>query len=133
MKLIEALGVFISILRSSSPLLRDGYELHVSKNEYEKAREVYNRELVYPSLPWRPIAELADRYENELLLMAPELVDLDCNVHGVGMGYWQDGPVDVGGVEFENGTWLACKWSMTNDEWYEVPCTPTHFLKLSGA
>lgn len=77
-------------------------------------------ELIYPSLPWRLIAELSDKYETGLLLLAPELVDLDCNVCGAGMGYWQD-----------NG-WLACKWDMTNDEWTHVPCTPTHYLKLSG-
>lgn len=89
------------------------------------------------TLPWIPIAELDEktRYGDEsgFLLLAPELVDLDCNVHGVGMGYWQDGPVSIGELEREDGAWLACKWSLTNDEWYEVPCTPTHYLRLTGA
>ena len=95
-------------------------------------------------LPWRPIEELDDksRYGNEdgFLLLAPELVDLDCNTHGVGMGYYQDerdvpsgpnGAIREPGVDY--GGWLACKWSMTNDEWREVPCTPTHFIRLTGA
>lgn len=78
-------------------------------------------------LPWRPIAELADKYAPNLLLLAPELVDLDCNEYGVGMGYFQD---DAG--DGDCGSFLACKWSMTNDEWREVVVTPTHFLVLSG-
>lgn len=73
-------------------------------------------------IQWHPIAELKDRYVNSLLLRAPELVDLDCNEPGAGMGYWQD---DSG--------WLACKWSMTSDEWREVPCTPTHYAVIGGA
>jgi hypothetical protein len=31
------------------------------------------------------------------------------------------------------GSWMACKWSMTNDEWAHVCCTPTHYLRLTGA
>lgn len=89
------------------------------------------------NLPWLPIAWLDEktRYGDEsgFLLLAPELVDLDCNVHGVGMGYWQDGAADLFPGQQVGGAWLACKWSMTNDEWYEVPCTPTHYLKLTGA
>lgn len=88
---------------------------------------------------WRPIEELSDRYAGNLLLVAPELVDLDCNEHGVGMGYWQDGrdePCDEKGAcgdpNVDYGGFLACKWSMSNDEWREVPCTPTHFLVLAG-
>jgi hypothetical protein len=99
--------------------------------------------LGYDMLPWRPIADLSekDRYgdENGFLILAPELVDGDCNVHGVGMGYWQDDrdvPCDEHGAVREDGVdyggWLACKWSMQNDEWAEVPCTPTHYLRLRG-
>ena len=89
-------------------------------------------------LPWRPIAELTkeERYGDHsgFLLLASELVDLDCNEHGVGMGYWQDDAESVGGLEEEeDGWWLACKWSMSNDEWYEVPCNPTHYIRLTGA
>lgn len=73
---------------------------------------------------WRPISELEDKYAPNLLLCAPELVDLDCNEHGVGMGYWQDDGDDSG--------FRACKWSMTNDEWYEARCSPTHFIILKG-
>ena len=96
-------------------------------------------------LPWRPIAELSeeDRRGDEagFLLLAPELIDEDCNVHGVGMGYWQDDGLlhsmtqkecDERDPEKDYSCWLACKWSMTNDEWYEVPCTPTHYLRLKG-
>lgn len=78
---------------------------------------------------WRPIGELADKYEANLLLRAPELVDLDCNPHGVGPGYWQD---DAEGGETSDGAWLCAKWSMSNDEWYERPCRPTHFLVIEG-
>jgi hypothetical protein len=70
---------------------------------------------------WVPIDELKDKYDVNLLLCAPELVDADCNEHGIGMGYFQDG---VG--------WLACKWSMTGDKWYETSCNPTHFIKMGG-
>lgn len=74
---------------------------------------------------WHPISELTsqERYGTEagFLLCAPELVDLDCNTHGVGPGYWQD---------YEG--WLAAKWSMSNDEWYEVKCNPTHFARING-
>lgn len=92
---------------------------------------------------WQPIENLdaQTRYGDEsgFLLCAPELVDGDCNVHGVGMGYWQDdrdvpcgpnGAIRQEGVEY--GGWLACKWSMTNDEWSHVPCTPTHFIQIRG-
>lgn len=78
---------------------------------------------------WRPIAELTDRYAVNLLLCAPELVNADCNEHGAGMGYWQDGnPHD----DSDEGSWLACRWNMTNDEWDEVKCTPTHFAVIGG-
>lgn len=88
---------------------------------------------------WRPIAELEDKYSNNLLLCAPELVDLDCNEAGIGMGYWQDdyhvptnehGACGLPGVDY--GSFACCKWNMTNDEWYECACTPTHFLILEG-
>jgi hypothetical protein len=88
---------------------------------------------------WRPIAELVDRYATNLLLCAPELVDADCNEHGVGMGYWQDDrdvPCDKNGAVREPGVdyggFLACKWSMTNDEWCETKVTPTHFIVMEG-
>ena len=86
---------------------------------------------------WRPITELKDKYVTNLLLCAPELVDLDCNEAGVGMGYWQDerdAPEyfsDVkAGVDY--GGFLACKWNMTSDEWGNVPVTPTHFMLIEG-
>jgi hypothetical protein len=92
-------------------------------------------------LPWRPILELVseDKYDTNLLLCAPELIDLNCNPFGIGMGYFQDerdvpsnehGAVREPGVNYDG--WLACKWSMTNDEWYEVKVTPTHFIKMEG-
>ena len=74
---------------------------------------------------WRSISELEDLYQTNLLLCAPELVDLDCNIPGIGMGYFQDQPTDP-------GQWLAAKWNMTNDEWDEVPVTPTHFIIMEG-
>lgn len=89
-------------------------------------------------LPWHPIAELTDKYQGELLLKAPELEDGDCNVTGVGLGYWQDdytvpcgpdGAMREEGVDY--GAWVACKWSMTNDEWYETMVHPTHFIVLA--
>lgn len=81
------------------------------------------------SMLWLPIEILADKYDTGLLLCAPELVDLDCNEHGIGMGYWQDGPVNP---TYGDGTWLACKWDMHDDSWHEVTCTPTHFIKMAG-
>jgi len=90
------------------------------------------------TLPWHPIAELQDRYQSELLLRAPELIDLDCNAEGVGLGYWQDDhnvPFDENGAKpepgVEYGAWLACKWNMTCDEWYQVEVHPTHFIVLA--
>lgn len=90
---------------------------------------------------WRSITELTEelRYSTDLLLCAPELVDLDCNEPGVGPGYWQDerdvpvgpnGATRVGGVNY--GGFLAAKWNMTNDEWYEAKVEPTHFLVMEG-
>lgn len=90
---------------------------------------------------WRPISELTmdDKYRTDLLLRAPELVDLDCNEAGVGMGYWQDDyhvPCDEHGAVREDGreygAWLACRWNMSCDEWYEVACTPTHYMLIEG-
>ena len=100
---------------------------------------------------WKPIDQLEDKYNTKLLLCAPELVDPDCNPDGIGMGYWQDGPVegittdndvrvrkDVGSypsirtVIREEGSFLCCKWNMTSDVWNEVMVTPTHFLILEG-
>jgi hypothetical protein len=84
------------------------------------------------TLPWHPIEELHDKYQAELLLRAPELVDLDCNVNGIGMGYWQDGAGHAPLAKERGGCWLACRWSMTNDEWYETEVHPTHFIVLGG-
>lgn len=83
-------------------------------------------------LPWHPIEELRDKYQSELLLRAPELVDLDCNTDGVGMGYWQDGAGGSPHSREVGGCFLACKWSMTADEWFEVECHPTHFIVLGS-
>lgn len=90
---------------------------------------------------WRPISELSEelKYESNLLLCAPELVDEDCNPEGIAPGYWQDDrdvPCDENGACGEPGVdyggFLAAKWSMTNDEWYVAKCTPTHFLQMFG-
>ena len=78
------------------------------------------------------LEELKDRYQAELLLRAPELVSLDCNRLGVGMGYWQDNGGHSPLAREKGGCFLACKFSMTNDEWYEVECNPTHFIVLAG-
>lgn len=94
-------------------------------------------------MKWRKIAELKDKYAPNLLLCAPELVDLDCNEHGIGLGYWQDDGLlwdmalsqdecDKRDRSKDYGCFMACKWSMTNDEWMHVACTPTHFIELKG-
>lgn len=96
-------------------------------------------------LPWRPISELDEktRYGNEdgFLLLAPELVNLDCNTYGVGMGYYQDDGLlwHMTQEECDNrdqtkdyGCWMACVWSMYNDKWAHIPVTPTHYLRLKG-
>lgn len=88
---------------------------------------------------WRPIGVLPDKYSSNLLLCAPELVDLDCNEAGIGMGYWQDdylvptnehGACGLPGVDY--GSFVCCKWNMTNDEWYEMACNPTHYIVMEG-
>jgi hypothetical protein len=81
---------------------------------------------------WLPIAALVDRYEQNLLLCAPELVDLDCNPDGIGIGHWQDDALVPCGPDGAIGSFLACRWSMSCEEWYEVPCRPTHFIKMTG-
>ena len=109
--------------------------------------------VVEAGLPWRPIEELNGpngKYDHKhdseagLLLLAPELVDLDCNVHGVGMGFFQDDGLAWTDYKFASaeeihdragedmGCWLACKWDMSNDEWQTVKCKPTHYIRLSG-
>lgn len=74
-------------------------------------------------MKWIKIEELSaiERHGDEagFLLCAPELVDPDCNVFGVGMGYYHP----------EDG-WQAGKWDMNNDEWREVTCNPTHFARI---
>jgi len=93
-------------------------------------------------ITWHPIAELTDKYASNLMLLAPELVDLDCNEMGAGMGYWQDDGLlwhasqkecDERDPERDYGCFMACKWSMSNDEWCHVPCTPTHYAVIGGA
>lgn len=88
---------------------------------------------------WQPIANLKDKYANNLLLCAPELIDLDCNEAGIAPGYWQDdrdAQCDVNGAIREPGVdyggFVGAKWSMTNDEWYECSCAPTHFIVMEG-
>lgn len=83
------------------------------------------------TLPWHPIEELRDRYQGELMFRAPELIDEDCNRLGVGLGYWQDGAGHSPEAKEKCGCYLAGKWSMTSDMWYEVEIHPTHFLVLA--
>lgn len=127
----------------------DAYKhLAMIKNAADDAIDGVRRMAESNMMPWRPISELTDqeRYGDDdnagFLLLAPELVDLDCNVHGVGMGFWQDDGLlwnasqeecDARDREKDYGSWMACKWSLTNDEWRHVCCTPTHYLKLTGA
>lgn len=79
---------------------------------------------------WHPIAELIDLHDANLLLCAPELVDLDCNPHGVAPGYWQDGPNTPGGDE--PGEWIAAGYCMVHDCWVNRSCNPTHFMVIEG-
>ena len=41
-KAMEALNVFLSVLRGSSSYVKDAYELHVTKDAYSKARGIYD-------------------------------------------------------------------------------------------
>lgn len=77
---------------------------------------------------WHPISELTDKYACNLLICAPELLDLDFNEAGVGMGHWQDDAGD----EINAGSWEANKWNGTCDEWFTVRCNPTHFAFILG-
>lgn len=81
---------------------------------------------------WKLIEELTEqeKYRTDLLLCAPELVDLDCNVLGVAPGYWQDGPLTLGGDE--EGEWVAAGYCMQHDHFVNRTCNPTHFLFLQG-
>lgn len=90
---------------------------------------------------WKPIDQLPphELHSNNLLLCAPELVDEDCNPFGIGMGYYaddRDQPYNrdgrCGDPNVNYGGFLACKWNMTADEWYEEKITPTHFIILEG-
>lgn len=91
---------------------------------------------------WLPIAKLIDPYKTDLLLCAPELVDLDCNPHGVAPGYWQDGSDDDGPYwEFGDldhsrmrvqGTWIAAGYCMQHDHWVDRVCRPTHYMIIEG-
>lgn len=69
---------------------------------------------------WRPIAELRDRYAENLILCAPELLHEDFNPLGVGTGYYQDG---VG--------WRASTMDGDGDS-HSVVCHPTHFIVMRG-
>lgn len=79
---------------------------------------------------WEPISELKDKYSENLLLTAPDLVDLDCNPIGVSPGYWQDGPFTPGGNE--EGVWIAAGYDMCNDMFVNKVCNPTHFIIMEG-
>ncbi len=71
---------------------------------------------------WKPIAELKDRYNVNLLLCAPELVNLDCNPHGIAPGYWMD----------TSEEWIAAGYDMQSDLWKDCVCNPTHFIIMTG-
>ena len=79
---------------------------------------------------WRPIAELKKHHKDDLLLCAPELVDLDCNPQGIAPGYWNDGPLTLGGDEV--GVWVAAGYCMQHDHFVNRICNPTHFILLEG-
>lgn len=70
---------------------------------------------------WIPIEQLENKYEDGLLLAAPELVHGDFNPRGVSRGYFQD---DEG--------WLGTGWDGCNDEPTRIVIKPTHFLRIVG-
>lgn len=70
---------------------------------------------------WILIEELVDKYEDSLLIAAPELVDGDFNIHGVSRGYYCD---ELG--------WIGTGWDSCNDEPTNLPCNPTHFIRIVG-
>jgi hypothetical protein len=70
---------------------------------------------------WIPIDQLEDKYEDGLLLAAPELVDGDWNPRGVSRGYFQD---DEG--------WIGTGWDGCNDEPTRIVIKPTHFIRIIG-
>ena len=83
---------------------------------------------------WRPISELTDLYTPNLLLCAPELVQEDCNPHGVAPGWWQDDLFTPDGEKptSDDGAWVCAGFDMTNDEWVRKFCVPTHFMIIEG-
>lgn len=75
-------------------------------------------------MTWKPIAELADMYQQPLWIASPSLIDLDSNPLGIAEGFWQD---DIG--------WMTTKYDMCQDCWDTVALNKeavTHFLVPSS-
>lgn len=73
---------------------------------------------------WKPIAELADKYQQPLMIASPKLIHGDSNPLGISDGFWQD---DEG--------WKCVGWSMHHDEFYTITLAEadvTHFLIPEG-
>lgn len=112
------------MIATNSGDIRDAMEELIA--EIERLRAL-------PTLDWRPIAEIRvsgaghRHHGHNMLLVAPELVNLDCNPLGISDGYWQD---DGLSGDRDPGAWLAARYDMNNDEWVKIEVTPTHFAYI---
>lgn len=83
---------------------------------------------------WRPIAELADLYQQPLWIASPKLIHGDSNPQGIAEAYWQDADwQDLGG--HVQGEWRTTSFDMCNDEWNTISLARddvTHFLIPEG-
>jgi hypothetical protein len=84
---------------------------------------------------WYPIGDLPDNgaghreHGLNMVVHAPELVNGDCNPHGIAEAYWQDD-----GLKGETvpGAFIAPFYCMSCDEWHMTEVNPTHFMYLTA-
>lgn len=57
-QLLADLGMFFQVLRGSSTFLRDGYELNVTKADYNKAKSAYDELLAQARVLEEPNSEV---------------------------------------------------------------------------
>lgn len=83
---------------------------------------------------WRPISELADLYQQPLMIASPELIHGDKNPLGISEAFWQDDAGDYIGKPGE-GAWRCVDYDMCNDEFQTLHLAQdavSHFLIPEG-
>jgi hypothetical protein len=90
---------------------------------------------VIEAFKWYPIAMLPDNgaghreHGLNMVVYAPELVNGDCNPHGVAEAYWQDDGLQG---ETKPGAFIAPSYCLSCDEWHMIEVTPSHFMYLTA-